>query len=148
MSLVFVDTNVLVYGEDAAFPKKQAQALEWLEWLWRSHRGRLSVQVLNEFYVTVTRKLAPAMPMGHARAEIRRYQSWQPLALEQPLLEAAWAAEAHYGLSFWDSLIVASAQQLNCRYLLSEDLQHEQTFGKLQVINPFHTSPNQLEAKA
>ncbi len=148
MSVIFVDTNVLVYSEDAAFPKKQARAIEWLELLWRSRRGRLSVQVLNEFYVTLTRKLKPAFPTGDARAEVRRYQSWQPLALDHPLIEAAWAVEARYGLSFWDSLIVASAQQLGCDILLSEDMQHGQKFGDLQIVNPFQASPSEFNLQS
>jgi predicted nucleic acid-binding protein len=141
---VFVDTNVLVYSEDAAFPKKQARAVQWLEVLWRGERGRLSTQVLNEFYVTLTRKLKPAFPTGDARAEVRRYQTWQPLVVDHPLVEAAWAFEARYGLSYWDSLIVAAAQQLGCSILLSEDLQHGQKFGDLQVINPFQAEPKEF----
>jgi predicted nucleic acid-binding protein len=141
MTTVFVDTNVLVYSEDAAFPKKQARAVEWLELLWRSGRGRVSTQVLNEFYVTLTCKLKPAFPAGDARAEVRRYQTWQPLIVDQPLVEAAWAFEARYGLSYWDSLIVAAAQQLGCGMLLSENLQHGQTFGDMTIINPFQTEP-------
>lgn len=144
MTTVFVDTNVLVYCEDAAFPKKQARAVEWLEALWRTRTGRVSTQVLNELYVTLTRKLKPAYPTGDARAEVRRYQTWQPLAQDHALMEAAWAFEARYGLSFWDSLIVASAQQLGCDILLSEDLQHGQKFGEMQVINPFQAHPSEF----
>lgn len=144
MAAVFVDTNVLVYCEDAAFPRKQARAIEWLELLWRTRRGRLSVQVLDEFYVTLTRKLKPAFPTGDARAEVRRYQTWQPLTQDHALMEAAWAFEVRYGLSFWDSLIVASAQQLGCELLLSEDLQHGQRFGGLQVIDPFKVAPAEV----
>lgn len=145
MSTVFVDTHVLLYGEDAAFPKKQARALEWLEALWRSRSGRLSVQVLDEFYVALTRKLKPAYPLGDARAEVRRYQTWQPLTLDHPLIEAAWAFEARYGLNFWDSLIVASAQQLGCDVLLSENLQHGQKFGEMRVVNPFQATPAEFK---
>ena len=62
MTLVFVDTKVLISAEDGAEADKQHSALDWIERLWRARSGRLSTQVLNEFYVNVTRKLKPAMP--------------------------------------------------------------------------------------
>ena len=67
---VFVDTNVLVYSRDSSEPTKQPVAEAWRRALWQSRAGRLSVQVLNEYYVTVTRKLTPGMPRDQAREEI------------------------------------------------------------------------------
>ena len=145
MTAVFVDTNVLLYSEDGADPKKQAQALAWLKELWQRRCGRLSTQVLNEFYVNATRKLQPAMSSGDARAEVRRYQRWHPWQIDQATVEAAWAAESRFKLSYWDALIVAAAQQQGCDLLLSEDLQHEQRFDSVQVINPFLVGPQRLE---
>jgi predicted nucleic acid-binding protein len=144
-STVFVDTNVLVYAEDRAHPDKHLAARRWLRELWMRRRGRLSTQVLNEFYVTVTRKLVPAMPAGDARAEVRRFQRWQPWLPDHATVESAWAVESRFGLHFWDALMVASAQQQGCRWLLSEDLQHDQSFDTVRVVNPFMAGPELLD---
>lgn len=145
--MVFVDTHVLVYSEDGADTAKRERAMEWLTVLWRRGIGRLSTQVLNEFYVVTTRKLRPPMPAGDARAEVRRYELWQPWQIDHATVESAWAVESRYGLHYWDSLMVASAQHLGCRFLLSEDLQHEQRYGAVQVINPFLTPVTLLDAE-
>ncbi len=148
MTAVFVDTNVLLYGEDGADPVKQACALDWLRALWLRRLGRLSTQVLNEFYNNATRKLKPPMPQGDARAEVRRYQRWQPWLLDHATVETAWAVQSRFGLSYWDALIVAAAQAQGCRYLLSEDMQHLQVMDQVQVINPFLVGPDMLDASA
>jgi len=145
MTAVFVDTNVLIYSEDGADRAKQARAIEWLQALWTRRCGRLSTQVLNEFYVNATKKLRPSMPPGDARAEVRRYQRWQPWVLDHATVETAWAMESRFGFSYWDSLIVASAKGQGCAYLLTEDLQHEQVIDKLQIINPFLVGPDILD---
>jgi len=145
MTAVFVDTNVLIYSEDGRVPEKQAQALAWLRVLWQRRAGRLSNQVLNEFYTNVTRKIKPPMQAGDARAEVRRYQRWQPWAIDHPTVETAWSVESRFGFSYWDALIVASAQTLGCRYLLSEDLQHGQVVDSVQILNPFLVGPEILD---
>ena len=141
---VFVDTNVLVYAEDRAAGVKQAAAFAWLRELWLRRCGRLSTQVLHEFYVCATRKLGKPMPPGDARAEVRRYQLWHPWPNDHATVEAAWAVESRYKFSYWDALIVAAAQAQGCRYLLSEDLQHEQEIDGVTVIDPFRTGPELL----
>ncbi len=145
MTAVFVDTNVLIYSEDGRVPEKQAQALAWLRVLWQRRAGRLSNQVLNEFYTNVTRKITPPMQPGDARAEVRRYQRWQPWAIDHPTVETAWSVESRFGFSYWDALIVASAQTLGCRYLLSEDMQHGQVVDSVQILNPFLVGPEILD---
>lgn len=144
-STVFVDTNVLLYGEDAADAAKQSAAIAWLKTLWQRRCGRMSAQVLHEFYVNATRKIVPPMPQGDARAEVRRYQRWQPWVSDQATVETAWAIESRYRLSYWDALIVASAQAQGCRYLLTEDMQHEQRIDSVQIINPFLVGPSLLD---
>ena len=134
---VFVDANILIYSEDGADLGKQKMAIAWLAVLWQRGVGRLSTQVLNEFYVIATRKIKPPMPAGDARAEVRRYELWQPWQIDHATVESAWAVESRYGLHYWDSLVVAAAQHMGCRYLLSEDMGHEQHYGAVQVINPF-----------
>ena len=137
---VFIDANILIYSEDGADPVKQKVAIAWLNALWQRGVGRLSTQVLNEFYVIATRKIKPPMPAGDARAEVRRYELWRPWQIDHATVESAWAVESRYGLHYWDSLVVAAAQHMDCRYLLSEDMGHEQKYGGVQVINPFKTS--------
>ena len=147
-STVFVDTNVLLYAEDQADADKHRRARDWLRTLWLQRRGRLSVQVLNEFYVNATRKLRPAMPAGDARAEVRRYQRWQPWLNDHATVESAWAVESRFKLSYWDALMVAAAQQQGCTLLLTEDLQHDQVIDGVRIINPFLVGPESLDAPA
>ena len=135
--LVFVDANILLYSEDSRDLKKQQTALLWLDELWRRQSGRVGVQTLNEFYVNATRKLNPRLPQDDARAKVRRFAAWQPWQIDQATLESAWAIESRYGLHYWDSLVIAAAQHTGCRYVLSEDMAHQQYYGTLQVMNPF-----------
>lgn len=141
---VFVDTNVFVYRLDTREPVKQASAQRWLEALWEQHRGRLSFQVLQELYVTLTRRLDPAVDAGTARSVVRSLLSWEPVAMSSGVVEAAWAVEDRFGLSWWDALVVASAQVGGCAFLLTEDLQHAQQLGTVQVISPFEVAPELL----
>jgi len=141
---IFVDSNVLVYCRDLAVPRKQKAALEWMTHLWKSQRGRISVQVLNEFYVTVTMKLKPGMTKKDAREEIRDLLSWQPLGLDPAVLVLSWDVQDQYSLSFWDSLIVASAELQDCKYILSEDLNHGQELFGTKVVSPFVLSPGDI----
>jgi predicted nucleic acid-binding protein len=145
---VFVDTNVLLYAEDGANAGKHSAAREWMRALWLRRCGRLSMQVLNEFYVNATRKLKPPMAQGDARAEVRRYQRWQPWLNDHSTVESAWAIEARYGVNYWDALMVAAAQQQGCTLLLTEDLQHDQQFDGVRIVNPFLAGPELLDATA
>lgn len=138
---VFVDTNVLVYSRDSRDPDRQARALEWMAHLWDTREGRLSAQVLHEYYVTVTAKLDPGLPPEEAREDLLALSFWSPLPLTLDLTEQAWDIQDRWGFSFWDSLIVAGAQALGCRTLLTEDLQHGQELGKLRVVSPFQEGP-------
>ena len=146
MTAVFVDTNVLIYSEDGAVADKQARAIDWLSVLWDRRLGRVSTQVLSEFYVNVTRKAESPMPAGDARAEVRRYQRWQPWAVDHATVESAWSVESRFGFSYWDSLIIAAAQAQRCRYLLSEDMQHGQLVDSVQILNPFLVGPEILDS--
>jgi predicted nucleic acid-binding protein len=140
----FIDTNLLVYSRDASEPEKQQKAMKWMACLWHDKSGRLSYQVLQEFYVTVTHKLDPGLPVEIARMDVRSLVSWQPLSSSASVLERAWGIQDRYGLSWWDSLIVSAAQTAECRYLLTEDLQENQMLGEVKVVNPFETGPDLL----
>lgn len=139
--LVFVDTNVLVYARDSRDARKQQRAEEWLAHLWRYRLGRLSLQVLQEYYVSVTQKLKPGMERGAARRDVRDLWHWVPASSGAGLLEAAWTLQDQFSLSWWDALILSSAQLAGCHTLLSEDFQHGQQFGAVRVSNPFRTAP-------
>ncbi len=141
----FVDTNVLVYARDASEADKQGKANAWMTHLWRARVGRLSIQVLHEFYVTVTQKLRPGLDREIAREEVRDLLSWRPLPLDRPLTEGAWGIQDRHGLSWWDSLIVSAAQVAGCRYLLTEDLGDGQHYDDLVVVSPFLHDPGSLE---
>jgi predicted nucleic acid-binding protein len=112
--------------------------------LWRSRRGRLSTQVLTEFYVTATQKLKPGLGRETARADVRALSAWQPLNLDEAVFEQAWRIQDRYQLSFWDALIVGTAQVGGCGYILTEDLQAGQEIAGVRVINPFLTLPNEI----
>jgi predicted nucleic acid-binding protein len=141
-ALVFVDTNVLLYALDRADSKKQLAAQAWREELWKSRRGRISFQVLQEFYAKVAQK----WPAGRdeARAEVRDLLSWQPVTVDASILERGWKIQDRYRLSFWDSLIVAAAKSAGCRYLLTEDLQPNQNLEGIMVVNPFLSDPDSV----
>ncbi len=141
---VFVDTNVLVYCWDASVPEKQAGASAWMTALWKRRVGRLSYQVLQEFYVTITSKLDPGVKPEEARTDVRALLAWEPLPVDSLVLEGAWLIQDRYGFSWWDALIAAAAQVAGCRYLLSEDFQAGMEVGDLMVINPINTRPGDV----
>lgn len=145
---VFVDSNVLVYSRDASEPPKQKQALTWMTYLWKEKIGRLSFQVLNEFYVTVTQKLRPGLDPQRAREDVRSLLAWEPLPGDARVVEGAWLIQDRYKLSWWDALIVSTAQVSHCGYLLTEDLQEKQNLGGVEIVNPFLTSPDYLLSKS
>jgi predicted nucleic acid-binding protein len=138
---VFVDTNVLVYARDTAEPAKQAQAEEWIHRIWQRGVGRLSVQVLQEYYVTTTRRLEPGLAPGDAQADVEDLLAWHPVTIDGAVLRRSWLLEDRFALSFWDALIVAAAHAARCDVLLTEDLQDQQDLDGLRVVNPFNHSP-------
>jgi predicted nucleic acid-binding protein len=140
---VFVDTNVLIYAVDSADATKQQAAFRWRELLWRNRRGRISFQVLQEFYVNVLRKQPDAV--DEARAEMRDLLEWDPVVVDAPIVELAWELQDRYQFSFWDALIVAAAKSAQCRYLLTEGLPPNQDIGGILVVNPFFTEPESLQ---
>jgi predicted nucleic acid-binding protein len=142
IATVFVDTNVLLYALDRADLKKQERARAWRTELWERRCGRISVQVLQEFYANVVRKWPSTLEL--ARSEIRNLQAWRPVTIDIELLEHGWRIQDRYQLSFWDALIVAAAKSSESTYLLTEDLQAGQELDGITVIDPFQTLPTSL----
>lgn len=134
--VIFVDTNILVYAHDADAGAKRDRAVETLRRLWDTGAGRLSVQVLQEFYVNVTRKLTTRVARSTAREVVSAYGSWvrEPTTSET-VLRATDIAELAQ-ISFWDALIVAAAEQAGATRLLSEDLNDGQTIAGIEIVNP------------
>jgi len=135
----FVDANVLVYAHNPAESMKREVALELLSRLWRDFSGRTSIQVLNEFYTVVTRKVAAPMGRDEAWAEVEEFLRWSPQRLDPVLLHRARLIEGRFKLNWWDCLIVAAAQQQDCQVLYTEDLQHGAVFDGVRICNPFIT---------
>lgn len=136
---IFVDTNVLIYALDKADMQKQHAAQNWRAELWRSRRGRISYQVLQEFYAKLTKKWPDTR--DQARAEVRDLLAWRPVPVDAGIVEQAWKIQDRYQVSFWDSLIVAAAKAASCRYLLTEDLQAGQELSGILVVSPFLSDP-------
>jgi predicted nucleic acid-binding protein len=145
MATALLDTNVLLYCVDDGDPVKRDRAQEWVRACWTNRCGRISVQVLHEFYAAARKKFPNAISAGDARAEVRRYQHWRPWQIDHPTVETAWAIESRYGFTYWDALIVASAQQQGCSYVISEDLPHGQQVDSVQILNPFLVGPDVLD---
>lgn len=89
----------------------------------------------------VTRKLRPGLERSVARADVRGLAKGRVFDPFSALAEIAWSVEDRFGVAWWDALIIAAAQSQGCRYLLTEDLQHGQRFGELEVVNPFVVEP-------
>jgi len=134
---VFVDTNVLIYAHDLDAGSKHDRAAAILSDLWENENGIVSVQVLQEFYVNVTRKISAPLTPALARGVIRNYLAWQ-IAPNDPstVLSASEIAERNH-ISFWDALIVASASNAGADRILSEDLNHGQMIEGVVIENPF-----------
>lgn len=140
---VFVDTNVLLYAQDPRNAVKQQAAEQWLRYCWQAQVGRISTQVLNELYANL-RRVAPNLLVEQARSVVKQYRGWKPWVVDDVTVDLAWTLQDRYSLSYWDALMVAAAQHSGCRYLLSEDMNHEQHYDAVQVINPFKTSVDLL----
>jgi predicted nucleic acid-binding protein len=133
----FVDTNILVYAEDRDAGIKHTIARDLVANLWRSEQGVLSVQVLQEFFVTVTRKVPRPLGPEKALAIVEQYLTWRVVANTGDLLLAAIRRASGLSVSFWDALILEAASLARCDCLWTEDLKHGQRIGELIIVNPF-----------
>jgi len=134
----FLDTNIIVYSFDSSNRQKQKTAAEIIQSGLETGRGSISYQVIQEFLNVARRKFA--VPMKPEEAQIFLGMVLKPLckvfssiALYSKSLEIS----DRYRYSFYDSLIISSAQELSCRYLLSEDLKDGQEIEGLKIVNPF-----------
>ena len=131
----FLDTNILVYAvsalkEDAA---KKSRALDLVQ----SADFGISLQVMQEFYVTVTRKIRKPLAPETAVALLEEYSLFPTVYTDYPLILSAIEISLRYGISYWDGAIVAAAEALKAPVLYTEDLSNGQQYGKIRVVNPF-----------
>lgn len=134
---VFVDTNVLIYAHDLDAGPKHERAVSVISDLWEKESGIISVQVLQEFYVNVTRKIPKPLTPASARGIIRNYLAWHVEPNDAAAVLLASEIEEKYRLSFWDALIVATASRAGADRILSEDLNHGQLIEGIRIENPF-----------
>jgi len=130
-----LDTNILVYavaGRGAA-ETKRIRALELIE----NEDFGLSSQILQEFYVTVVRKIEVPLAAEQALEWIEQFDAFPCMAIDRPLIKIAIEISQRYQISYWDGAIIGAAEALGAATLYSEDLNHGQPYGSVQVINPF-----------
>lgn len=132
----FVDSNVLIYAHDVDAGRKREVAKALLRDLWLARTGVLSVQVLHEFYVNVTRKIRTPLSKAEARRIVETYIPWC-LEPQTGDVNAAFRIEDEAAISFWDALIVATAARGGATRVLSEDLNPGQIISGVTVVNPF-----------
>lgn len=130
----FLDTNILVYAAAGhGAQEKRGRALEIIA----NEEFGLSAQVLQEFYVTVIRKIEVPLAPAQAVEWIEQFEVFPCLAIDAALVKIAIEASERYGISYWDAAIVAAAERFGAKTLYSEDLNHEQLYGSVRVCNPF-----------
>jgi len=134
---IFVDTNILVYAYDLDADHKHGLAVDIVSKIWESRNGVLSTQVLQEFYVTLTRKVSSPLSRLEARKLLHRYSHWQVVLNDPSIISQASEIEESYNISFWDALIVSAAYSQNVPTILTEDLSHGQHIEGILIKNPF-----------
>ena len=133
----FVDANVLVYAFDSSAGQKHQAARRLLERLWESSTGCISIQVLQEFFVTVTRKVAKPLPVEDATARVREFATWKVFTPTADDVLAAIGIHRQARIGFWDAMIVLAAAETSCDVLWTEDLSDGQLLRGVRVRDPF-----------
>jgi predicted nucleic acid-binding protein len=131
----FFDTNVLVYADDKASPAKQSRALGLIAEHRRARTGVVSLQVLQEYFVTVTRKLR--VDAAIARRKVELLAEFDVASPDVADILAAIDLHRLHGLSFWDALVIRSASQSGCSEVFTEDMQAEREIAGVKIVNPF-----------
>lgn len=134
---VFLDTNIIVYAYDLSNKEKHAKAIEIIEELWASGLGVVSTQVLQEFFFTVTKKIAHPLHIKAAQEIIKDFLKWDVVVNNGDSIVEAIEIYQKYKYSFWDSLIITSAMRGSVNLLISEDFSHGQIINGIKITNPF-----------
>lgn len=134
----FLDTNIFAYSFDTNSPSKSRQAQELIFQGIETHKGVISYQVIQEFFNTAFRKFSDPMQFADAEQYLQKiFQSFQVIHSSSELFSQALQLKEKHLLGWYDSLIVAAAIESQCTVLFTEDFNHGQKFGKLQIRNPF-----------
>lgn len=135
MSKIFFDTNILLYANDSSSKKKQLKVQQVLLASANKHRGVISTQVLQEYYVTETKKFKRDPLL--VKDMLKVWQQFEVITINPELIEEAVDISLLYKFSFWDSLIIAAALFAHCTELFTEDLHTGQVIRGLEIVNPF-----------
>lgn len=140
---IFVDTNILIYAYDKSAAHKRDIARRRVADLWESGQGVLSTQVLQEFFVTATRKIETPLPIPVAKGIVTDLLHWYVIVNDGEDILNGISLQTKHSLSFWDAMIVQAAIKGKCTTLLSEDLTHGQTVAGVTIRNPFREADSQ-----
>ena len=140
MSVEFCDTDVVVYAYDTTAGAKHLHARQLLERLWIDGVGAASIQVLQELFVTLTRKIPRPADTTTARGITSDLATWRIVRPTEVDVLAAIDATVRWKISFWDAMILTAAQGTGASVVWSEDLGANQTFDGVTVRNPFDTT--------
>ncbi len=132
----FVDTNILIYAHQPSTGLKHQRAQTLIENLWQSRQGVLSTQVLQELCVNLQRKLEPPLPAEQLRQLLRDYMRWNVIVNTAESVIEALELELRHKISFWDALVLHSAQSAGASVLYSEDFAAGQKYDGVEVVNP------------
>lgn len=133
----FVDTNVLIYAYDLDAGRKHDMGAALLRDLWHRQCGVISTQVMQEFYVNITRKIPKPLARARARGILQNYLAWHVHLNGPQTVFLASELEERHGLGFWDAMIVAAAVHTGAERVLTEDLNHGQMIEGVRIENPF-----------
>jgi len=133
----FFDTNILVYANDSSEKTKQEIARSLLKDSLIKQNGVISVQVLSEFWVTVTHKIKNPLSVEIAEKEIELFQLMEIVSLDYSLFKEALRFQQIIQISYWDSLIIAASHSAGCKTIYTEDLNHGQITAEMELCNPF-----------
>ena len=136
----FLDTNIVICAYDGSAGKKHEMAQMIVMNLWNSGQGVLSTQVLQEFYVSVTKKIPKPLNIKLAKDIVRDFLKWDVIVNDGEAILGAIDIQLKYNYSFWDSMIIHAAISSGAALLLSEDLSHGQSIGGVTIKNPFHSN--------
>ena len=133
----FIDSNILIYAYNRAEPQKQSVATNLVAGFLQNENAVVSGQVLGEFFSVVTRRIPSPLSVEEATAVIDLISSLPVLDIDSAMVRRAIATHRRYGTSYWDSLIIAAAERAGCTKILSEDMNHGQSYHGIVVVNPF-----------
>lgn len=132
----FVDSNLFVYAYDESAGPKREIARDLIAGLWESRSGCASVQVLQELFVNLTRKVPRPLSAREAASLVEDFSLWTVHSPGPRDVLSAIELHERAGVSFWDAMILTSARTLGCRILYSEDLNAGQSYDGVRVVNP------------